>query len=56
MNVSLRLGETFNPYRMFTGLFIPEGLARSDRISAGAKLAWVGWRDTQARMGDAIRT
>jgi len=25
---------------MFTGLFIPEGLARCSRISAGAKLAW----------------
>ncbi len=24
MNVSLRLGETFNPYRMFTGLANPE--------------------------------
>src|SRR5258706_8660615 len=33
-------GEPFNSYRMFTGLFIPEGLARSTRISPGAKLAW----------------
>lgn len=40
MKVSLQPGEAFNPYRMFTGLFIPEALARSDRISAGAKLAW----------------
>jgi helix-turn-helix protein len=38
--VGLRLGQPFNPYRMFVGLFIPEGLARSSRISAGAKLAW----------------
>jgi Helix-turn-helix domain len=36
----LRPGEAFNPYRMFTGLFIPEGLARSSSISAGAKIAW----------------
>jgi len=40
MNISLRPGEAFKPYRMFTGLFIPEGLARSDLISPGAKLAW----------------
>jgi DNA-binding transcriptional regulator YhcF (GntR family) len=40
MKISLQPGEAFNPYRMFTGLFIPEVLARSDRISAGAKLAW----------------
>lgn len=40
MSISLKPGETFNPYRMFTGLFIPEGLARCDWISAGAKLAW----------------
>ena len=35
----LKSGETFNPYRMFNGLFIPEALVRSG-ISAGAKLAW----------------
>ena len=38
--VSLQVGHPFNPYRMFTGLFIPEGLARCPWISAGAKLAW----------------
>jgi hypothetical protein len=37
---SLRPGQPFNPYRMFKGLFIPEGLARCDWISPGAKLAW----------------
>jgi hypothetical protein len=40
VNVSLQPGEPFNPYRMFNGLFIPEGLVRCDSISAGAKLAW----------------
>lgn len=40
MNISLQPGQAFNPYRMFTGLFVPEALARSDRISAGAKLVW----------------
>jgi hypothetical protein len=40
MNGALQPGDTFNPYRMFNGLFIPEGLARCPWISAGAKLAW----------------
>lgn len=38
--VALRPGHPFNPYRMFNGLFIPEGLARSRAVSPGAKLAW----------------
>lgn len=37
---SFRRGEPFNPYRMFTGVFIPEGLVRCASIGAGAKLAW----------------
>ena len=40
MTGSVQPGEPFNPYRMFIGLFIPEGLARSTSISAGAKLVW----------------
>jgi hypothetical protein len=36
----LRRGEPFNPYRMFTGIFIPEGLVRCKWIGAGDKLAW----------------
>lgn len=40
VSIAFRPGEPFNPYRMFTGLFIPEGLARCPWISAGAKLAW----------------
>lgn len=39
-DLRLQKGEPFNPYKMFTGIFIPEGLARWNRISAGAKLAW----------------
>jgi hypothetical protein len=27
LNISFQPGEPFNPYRMFTGLFVPEGLA-----------------------------
>jgi Helix-turn-helix domain len=33
-------GEVFNPFRMFTGLFVPEALARCRPISGGAKLAY----------------
>ncbi len=40
MRSPFQAGEPFNPYRMFTGLYIPEGLARCAWISAGAKLAW----------------
>jgi hypothetical protein len=40
VNGSLQPGEPFNPYRMFNGLYIPEGLARCPWISPGAKLAW----------------
>jgi hypothetical protein len=40
VSVSLQPGDVFNPFRMFTGVFIPEGLVRCHWISAGAKLAW----------------
>ena len=40
LSISFQPGDPFNPYRLFTGLFIPEGLARCSLISAGAKLAW----------------
>lgn len=32
--------QRINPYRMFVGSFIPNGLLRHDKISAGAKLLW----------------
>lgn len=35
-----KIGERFNPYRLFTGLFIPEALARNPGISPTAKLAY----------------
>ena len=40
MNTSFQPGEPFNPYRLFTGLFIPEVLCCYPSLSAGAKLAW----------------
>ena len=38
--VGLQPGQPFNPYRMFVGLFIQEGLARCTWLSGTAKLAW----------------
>src|SRR5580704_15338919 len=34
------VGQPFNPYRLFTGIFIPEALVRSKLVSVGAKMAW----------------
>jgi Helix-turn-helix domain len=36
----LQRGDVFNPYKMFNGIFIPEGLVRTPLVSAGSKVAW----------------
>jgi hypothetical protein len=36
----LRVGEPFNPYKMFTGIFIPEPLVRRPDVSLGAKVCY----------------
>jgi hypothetical protein len=36
----LMVGQPFNPYRLFTGIFIPEALVRSKLVSPGAKMAY----------------
>ena len=36
----LQVGQPFNPFGVFTGIFIPESLARCNTISPGAKLAY----------------
>jgi hypothetical protein len=36
----MQIGEPFNPYGVFHGVFIPEALVRSNLVSAGAKLAY----------------
>jgi Helix-turn-helix domain len=36
----MQTGQPFNPFRLFTGIFIPEGLVRATGISPGAKLAY----------------
>jgi len=36
----LEIGQPFNPYKLFTGIFVPDALVRTSRISAGAKLAY----------------
>jgi hypothetical protein len=35
-----QIGQIFNPFKRFTGLFIPEALARCTWISPGAKLVY----------------
>jgi hypothetical protein len=35
-----QIGQRFNPFRLFHGVFIPEGLVRARGISPGAKLAY----------------
>src|SRR5436853_6532664 len=36
----MQIGQPFIPFRLFTGIFIPDGLVRAPSISAGAKLAY----------------
>ena len=36
----MQTGQPFNPFGMFHGVFIPEGLVRAKGISPGAKLAY----------------
>jgi hypothetical protein len=37
---ALQVGQPFNPFRFFTGIFIPEALVRFSSVSPGAKLAY----------------
>ena len=37
---TLEIGQPFNPFRFFTGIFIPEGLVRSKLVSLKAKVAY----------------
>ena len=37
---SIQIGEPFNPFALFAGIFIPESLVRSRAISAGPKLVY----------------
>ena len=38
--VALHVGQPFNPFRLFTGIFIPEALVQSRLVSPGAKMAY----------------
>jgi hypothetical protein len=40
VNVPSKFGELFNPYRLFTGLFVPTGVAECRNLHQGAKLAY----------------
>jgi hypothetical protein len=36
----IKVGEPFNPYKLFTGIFIPEGVYKYKGLTAGAKLVY----------------
>jgi hypothetical protein len=36
----LRIGQPFNPYKLFTGIFVPEALVRYRGLSCGSKIAY----------------
>jgi hypothetical protein len=40
VSVPLKAGEPFNPFRVFTGLFVPSGVAECRTLHQGAKLAY----------------
>ncbi len=40
MTVSLEPGDVFNPFRMFTGIFVPTGIAENSELRQGDKLAY----------------
>lgn len=48
-----KIGETFNPYRMFTGIFIPEAVCRYRSISAIEKLIYGRLMRYAGENGDA---
>jgi hypothetical protein len=35
------IGERFNPYRIFNGIFIPEAICKYRGVSPGSKLVYV---------------
>jgi len=39
-NVSLEVGQPFNPFKLFNGIFIPDALVLARGISAGAKITY----------------
>jgi hypothetical protein len=38
--VSLQVGQPFNPFGLFNGIFIPDALSRATGVSPGAKIAY----------------
>lgn len=50
--VSLRVGQPFNPFGLFNGIWIPEVLVRAKGISPGAKLVYGRLARYAGRGGD----
>ena len=39
-HVSLEVGQAFNPFGLFNGIYIPEALVKAKGLSAGAKMTY----------------
>ena len=50
--VSLHVGQPFNPFGLFNGIFIPDALVRAKGVSPGAKLAYGRLARYAGRDGD----
>ena len=54
-HVCLEIGQPFNPFRLFNGIFIPDALARQKGISSGAKMIYGRLGGTPARTVSVIQ-
>ena len=50
---NIKIGEQFNPYRLFVGAFIPNALMQYTGISQGAKLIWARLAQYAGEKGEA---
>lgn len=39
-SLRLQVGQPFNPFKLFTGIFVPEGLVKLNTLSPGAKVTY----------------
>ena len=50
---NIKIGEQFNPYRLFVGAFIPNALMKYTDLSQGAKLTWARLAQYAGEKGEA---
>src|ERR1022692_3471771 len=59
LQTRFRVGQTFNPFRLFTGIFIPEAMVRYPHLSPSSKLAYgrlVRYAGEDGRCFPAVKT